>query len=711
MKKFYKIIICISCLLASFTLYSQNNYQGYHYANGTAHYWTDDSTSLNLIVKNMEHYDTIVSKIQLFFANDKIEIIADNDDDNIIINSAVLPLIPIDSLIVAIQIDSDDICFFSYAKLIEKNRIWLRNEVVIRYKENMQVTIAELQNSLSNYDLINITFDDYIGFSILCRTEHDVVEIANLLYDTLIVEYSSPDYYCEGGVCTADPLYSYQWGLNNLGINHSGQPYGIANVDINAPEAWNFVNAVAGSLGNNIKVAILDDGVENHEDLFAVDGSSKVLSGYTANRNESGNGQPNNNKDGHGENCSGIIAATHNNNKGIAGVSPDVLIVPIKMIGKNGTYRSSRIAKAVSKSWKDFGASILNCSWHQNYHHDVVKFAFRDALNQGRNGLGCVVACSSGNKNESQVSFPGRYYQDILVVGAISRCGVRGGGQGAIYLNPPCDPWGGYYNTDASNYGEKLDVVAPGSYICTIDRAGSLGFTPSSYDDAFNGTSAACPHVSGLAALILTVNPALTKQQISVIIESTAKKAGNYNYQSHSSHPNGTWNNQLGYGMIDAYAAVVKAYFYDHSITGSNTATYCQTQSFSYSNTLPPSMQIEWVVNPPFVLISGQNTNTVSVKVVGSYNGSASINANIIFQNETIKTFTKNIIMNGLGSLGTVQPYQEITNGATLTLNTNKHLTGHLKVFAGSTLILNNPDATYSFSPNSNIILEDGAQL
>lgn len=157
-----------------------------------------------------------------------------------------------------------------------------------------------------------------------------------------------------------------------------------------------------------------------------------------------------------------------------------------------------------------------------------------NALLWGRNGKGVVVVFATGNEAEN-VKFPANCDENILAVGAINNNGRR---------------------ANFSNYGSKLDVVAPGVDITTTNV---LDPSIPLYVSNFRGTSAACPHVAGVAALILSVNPDLTSVGVIDIIEKTSRKVGGYSYSTVSGRPNGTWNNEMGYGLVDAYAAVQEA--------------------------------------------------------------------------------------------------------------------------------------------------------
>lgn len=255
-------------------------------------------------------------------------------------------------------------------------------------------------------------------YEITCLTENDVFDIANLLYDTNHVIYSTPDFHSTLSLNTSDYYYANQWGLDN-----SGQEDGVASVDIKAELAWDFLEYYRGDLGDSIRIAVIDVGVADHEDLKDANGNSRVIGGFPNN----GNGAPISNEQKHGTCCAGIIAASHNN-IGIAGIAPNSLIVPMRISrdAESITFSCSRIARAIKLSWRQYGASVLSISWGIQ-PNDIVTNAFQNAMNNGRNGKGCAVVVASGNNNEPSVEYPANI-NGVISVGAVDRCGKRSGG-------------------------------------------------------------------------------------------------------------------------------------------------------------------------------------------------------------------------------------------------------------------------------------------
>lgn len=108
-----------------------------------------------------------------------------------------------------------------------------------------------------------------------------------------------------------------------------------------------------------------------------------------------------------------------------------------------------------------------------------------------------------------------------------------------------------------------------------------------------SGTSFAAPIVSGVAALVLSVNPFLTGQEVRDIIEQTAQKVGGYSYANTSGRTNGIWHEHMGYGLVDAYAAVTTAVTSKHAISGSSTVC---TQGVYTIDNLPTGATVSWQV-------------------------------------------------------------------------------------------------------------------
>ena len=189
---------------------------------------------------------------------------------------------------------------------------------------------------------------------------------------------------------------------------------------------------------------------------------------------------------------------------------------------------------------------MINCAWsNPTGWSTIVNDAIELALDK------CVIVFAAGNYKESNsykgLQYPANSNPRILTVGGTTNFGTR-------LINGEIS---GYYSFVGSRYGEELDVVAPAMMIYTTHFPDN-SISSTSYYGNFSGTSAACAHVSGIAALILSTHPNLTPDQVVGIIEYTARSINPdlYSYQTDSLRPHGKWNEEMGYGLVDAGAAV-----------------------------------------------------------------------------------------------------------------------------------------------------------
>ena len=172
------------------------------------------------------------------------------------------------------------------------------------------------------------------------------------------------------------------------------------------------------------------------------------------------------------------------------------------------------------------------------------------AFAKGRNGKGCIITFAAGNGNED-IQYDGyASYPKVIAVAACNDTSKR-----SVYSDYGDAVWCCFPSNDiGSRILGHPEPVTSGIY--TTDRKGSAGYNRNGdYTDDFGGTSSACPGVAGTIALILSVNPELTLQQLKDIIRDTAVKIdpenGQYDVMGHSRY--------YGYGKVDAEKAVKKA--------------------------------------------------------------------------------------------------------------------------------------------------------
>lgn len=415
----------------------------------------------------------------------------------------------------------------------------------------------------------------------------NVLDATNYIYETGNFANIDPAFMFNfGRTCTNDPDFGSLWGLDN-----SSNP----GIDVNACQAWTITEGIGAT------VAILDQGIHVvHNDLAA----NITSPGFDT---ENGTSPSVFSGGGHGTHVCGTVAAIKDNNLQVVGVAPQSQILPVSHSLSLTPNVSAELASGINWAWQN-GAGVINNSWgdqggafYGQLQSAILENAIDDALTLGRGGLGTLVVFAAGNYGSGGpiMDYPGTYHNDITTVGSITSSGSR---------------------SSFSGYGTGLDVVAPGSSILSTYPYDSTGYS--------DGTSMASPHVTGTIALILSINPCLTGLQVRDILESTSKKIGSYTYSPTGGRPNGDWNDEMGYGLIDAYDAVLLA----QSLASPNLDLYVKDSEVPFDtgaepNTITPYMwnsQDIWVrvfadnglihQNPDYSPMGNPNTVYVRVK-------------------------------------------------------------------------------------------------
>ncbi len=323
------------------------------------------------------------------------------------------------------------------------------------------------------------------------------VEYAHLNYRAVL--HSQPD----------DEYFDKQWGL-----------YNEEGADIDALSAWN-VNK--GS--SEIVVAVVDTGIDyNHPDLAGnmwADESGNYGYDFAEDNDDPMD------KHGHGTHVAGIVAAETNNQRGIAGTSWHSNLMAVKIFNDDGTGgTTTQIANGL-KYAADSGAQIISNSWGFEEPMKEPPQVVKDAIDYATDEKGSLVVFAAGNNNSDDAYQPAAY-EKTLAVAATNRDDKR-----ANFSGP-----------DASNYGDWVDISAPGKDIYSTVLNEGYGYK--------SGTSMSAPFVSGLAALIWSQDETRTNTDVESIIISSVDDIG---------------DEDMGAGRINAYKALTiletRANFYE----------------------------------------------------------------------------------------------------------------------------------------------------
>ncbi|OGD26395.1 MAG: hypothetical protein A2Y56_12220 [Candidatus Aminicenantes bacterium RBG_13_63_10] len=324
------------------------------------------------------------------------------------------------------------------------------------------------------------------------------------------VEFAEPDYIASALVTPNDPFFGFQYALYNSGqpISIPGSPTGSPSADIKATAAWEETKG-----DPDVIIAVLDTGVDLlHPDLIrklSSSGRDFVNDDFDASDDH-----------GHGTFIAGLAAAETDNGQGIAGVAWNCSILPVKVLDANGEGAYSTIAQGIT--WAALnGARVINLSLGYTENSQTLRDAVKYAYDQG------VVLCAGAGNTGSAVEYPAAYDDYCLAVAATD-------------YNDTRPAW--------SNYGPEVDVAAPGVSILSTYPRGYFG--PGSMDYGYaDGTSAAAAHVSGLAALIVSLKPFLTPAQVMNIIRYSCDDINAQTYPGSDAF--------LGYGRINMEKALV----------------------------------------------------------------------------------------------------------------------------------------------------------
>ncbi len=278
---------------------------------------------------------------------------------------------------------------------------------------------------------------------------------------------------------------------------------------INAPAAWEWERGCA-----SVRVAVLDTGIDYHHPNL------KEL--VNENLGVSFVDEPLNDNHGHGTHVAGIIASYGE----VTGVMQEATLIPVKVLDKDGEGDIADIIEAVVYA-AERGADVINMSLGGLIPREGTE-EFRECVNELLElvqAAGSLVVAASGNDNQlietgDYVSFPASF-SPVLTVGALDRTQQRALEEG----------WG-------SNYGESLDVMAPGTGIYSTVPADILG-----EDYAYlSGTSMAAPHVAGIAGLVRSLDSEMTASDLKSLIKSSSHNLGNSFY--------------YGEGVVDSYQSI-----------------------------------------------------------------------------------------------------------------------------------------------------------
>ncbi len=488
-----------------------------------------------------------------------------------------------------------------------QNDLFANNRIILSLKNEINKSIT----NLNEIEKLNFLFTDYSINKIkpldISKTnilnERPLIIIFNdsiniettikKLKDTNLFDYVEPDFIATGNgnkseenskfdinlnpfVTTIpnDQFFFRQWGLHNNG-SFTLSP-SVVDADVDMIEAWDITTG-----STNIKMAVIDSGIKmNHPEftgrLFSnisetVNGLDDDNNGYVDDNNgwDFVNNDNNPTDDnGHGTNVTGIAMANANNNIGYAGVDWNCKLLPLKVLDANNSGFNSNIITsiyyAINRNVDLISISIGGSGFST---------AYQNAVNQANAQNIPIIACMM-NFNNNTSYYPAAFDNAIAV--------------GSTNSNDNRTVPFFWSSTSGSNYGNHIDVVAPGNYIYGLSHTSNT-----SYETYWGGTSQATPLVAGIVSLMLSLNPNLTVDQIRNILRNTADdQIGNPLEDTFG------WDQYYGAGRVNAYNALS----YVQSLSNENFMYH--NDITIYPNPVKETLYFKSLVNPNIFNVS-----------------------------------------------------------------------------------------------------------
>ncbi len=404
--------------------------------------------------------------------------------------------------------DQESAAYASGGEAVEIKSDHVNNEIIVEFDKS--VSVKKMKKIVAR--------QDGEGIQLIDTFNEGLTGVVKLPKDQT-VEEAAAVYGKESGVVHVQPNYIYK--LPDEKSDAKAELNGVSRQSVNDTVLWHLQNIsvagawqqAAGVRHTKTRVAVVDTGVDvTHPDLQAnlnvglcADVSTGVIRPMPGD------------SDGHGTHVSGIIAATANNGQGVAGVASgmdnscvDLFVVKASI----GSRFSTDTILAGIKYAYDNGAKVINLSLGGLYDYRLQEAKMIDQVVSN----GTVVVCAAGNEGKRDPCYPSDYTSTISVTSVNS----------------------GNERSEFSNFGFSKTIAAPGEKIQST--------YPNAKYTLLSGTSMATPVVTGVAALMYSVNPKLSTDAVRQILCNTAKDIGEKGFDIYTGH-----------GLVNAEEAVKQA--------------------------------------------------------------------------------------------------------------------------------------------------------